>query len=219
MQLCILAIRFTHLPPITSIDIATCTYTYAIFSCTIKTLVTSLTYWRLMTCNQPPLPPGFNYHTHLGGFFDLPAHWDMCMYGYQAPIVVSYSILFCDCIWLFYYVYIIVGLLNEVQKRLKTAYKCFCNSDHPHCYIQLALVRDETCDIRDKKLNEITRLTLQGHVDEILKIKEPLKRGLQDIFHYNNISCPRLILIVGAPGNERKCSYCIPSVSYIHSCS
>ena len=97
--------------------------------------------------------------------------------------------------------------MDKVQKKLKTAYKHLCNSDHPHCYIQLALVRDEMCDIRDKKLNEITRHTLKGQVDEILKIKEPLKRGLEDIFHYNNLPCPRLVLIIGAPGNKSKYSY------------
>ena len=91
-------------------------------------------------------------------------------------------------------------MLSEVQSKLKTAYKRLLNSDHPHCYIQLALVRDEICNIRDKeKLNEITRHTLQGHVDEILKIKEPLKK-LEDVFHYNNLPCPRLLLILGAPG-------------------
>ena len=98
-----------------------------------------------------------------------------------------------------------VGLLSEVQKKLKTAYEHYCNSDHPHCYIQLPLVRDEICNLRDKKLDEITRCTLLGQVDEILKMKEQLKRGLEDIFHYNNLSCPRLILILGAPG--KKCSY------------
>ena len=98
-------------------------------------------------------------------------------------------------------------MLNEVQKKLKTAYKHLCNSDHPHCYIQLALVRDELCNIRDKKkLNEITRHTLQGQVDEILKIKEALK-GLEDVFYYNDLPCPRLILMMGAPGNKSKCSY------------
>ena len=93
-------------------------------------------------------------------------------------------------------------MLDEVQNKLKTAYKDICNSDRPHSYVQLALVRDEICDIRDERLNEITRLTLQGHVDEILKIKEPLKRGLEDIFHYNNQPCPRLIQILGAPGSK-----------------
>ena len=92
-------------------------------------------------------------------------------------------------------------MLGKVQNKLKTAYKHICNSDNPHCYIQLALVRDEICNLRDnEKLNEITRHTLQGRVDKILKIKEPLKRGLDDIFHYNDLACPRLILILGAPG-------------------
>ena len=115
----------------------------------------------------------------------------MCMFG-------------CICSYIIYsmYTYIIVGVLDEVQNKLKTAYKHICNSDDPHCYIQLALVRDEICNIRDKRLNEITRHTLQGQVDEILKIKEPLKRGLEDIFHYNDLPCPRLILILGAPGNS-----------------
>ena len=92
-------------------------------------------------------------------------------------------------------------MLGKVQNKLKTAYKHICNSDDPHCYIQLALVWDEICNIRNhEKLNEITRHTLQGQVDEILKIKEPLKRGLEDIFHYKDSPCPRLILILGAPG-------------------
>ena len=91
-------------------------------------------------------------------------------------------------------------MLDEVQNKLKTAYKCIRNSDNPHSYLQLALVRDEICNIRDKRLNEITRHTLQGQVDEILKIKEPLKRGLEDIFHYDNLPCPKLTIILGAPG-------------------
>ena len=90
-------------------------------------------------------------------------------------------------------------MLDEVQNKLKTEYKYRCINSH--CYIQLALVRDEVCNIRDKRLNEITRHTLQGQVDEILKIKEPLKRGLEDIFHYNDSPCPRLTLILGAPGS------------------
>ena len=105
------------------------------------------------------------------------------------------------------YVIVTVGMLDEVQNKLKTAYKHVCNSDNPHCYIQLALVRDEICNIHDKRLNEITRHTLQGQVDEILKIKEPLKRGLEDIFHYNGLPCSRLILILGAPGTKRKFIY------------
>ena len=92
-------------------------------------------------------------------------------------------------------------MLDEAQKKLKTAYKHLCHSDQPHCFVQLALVRDEVCNLADKeKLNKITRFTLQGHVDEILQIKEPLKRGLEDIFHYNGLPCARLTLILGAPG-------------------
>ena len=93
-------------------------------------------------------------------------------------------------------------MLNEAQAKLRKGYENLCNSDSPHHYVQLALVRDEICDIDmdGQKLNEITRHTLHGQVDEILKMKEPLKRGLEDIFHYNNLLCPRLILILGAPG-------------------
>ena len=110
------------------------------------------------------------------------------------------------------------SMLDEVQKKLKTAYKHLCNSDHPHCYIQLALVRDEMCNIRDKeKLNEITRHTLQGQVDGILKIKEPLKT-LEDVFHYNNLPCPRLLQILGAPGKHYHLNICVLQVhSYSNS--
>ena len=51
----------------------------------------------------------------------------------------------------------------------------------------------------DKRLNEITKLTVRGEVDMILKKKEPLGE-LRDIFHYRNKPCPRLILIMGGPG-------------------
>ena len=57
----------------------------------------------------------------------------------------------------------------------------------------------EDVTIRDENLNEITRMTLQGEVDMILKKKEPLG-SLKDIFHYQNEPCPRVILIMGAPG-------------------
>ena len=106
-------------------------------------------------------------------------------------------------------------MLDEVQKKLKTAYKDKCYSDQPHCYIQLALVRDKVYNLADKKkLNEITRSTLQGHVDEILQIKEPLKRGLEDIFHYNGLPCARLTLILGAPGNLNTHGSYYSSVAY-----
>ena len=70
-------------------------------------------------------------------------------------------------------------------------------------YVRLALVKEEDVTLRDKNLNEITKLTLQGEVDKILKKKEQL-RELRDIFHYQNKPCPRLILIMGGPGEYYK---------------
>ena len=66
-------------------------------------------------------------------------------------------------------------------------------------YVRLAMVEKEDVTINDKSLNEFTRLTLQGDVDKILKKKKPLS-DLREIFHYENEPCPRLILIMGGPG-------------------
>ena len=71
---------------------------------------------------------------------------------------------------------------------------------HVSQYVKLALVEKEDVTIRDKNLNEITKLSLQGEVDKILKKKVPLG-DLKDIF---NQPCPRLILIMGAPGKYYK---------------
>ena len=89
--------------------------------------------------------------------------------------------------------------MDEVQKRLKKAYKRIECSNHPHWFIELALVRDEMCDIKDEKLIETNRHILQGQVDKILENREPIK-SLEEVFHYNNLPCPRLLLILGAPG-------------------
>ena len=62
-------------------------------------------------------------------------------------------------------------------------------------YVRLALVDKEDVTIRDENLNEITKLSLQGEVEKILKKKEPLD-DLKDILFYQNIPCPRLILIM-----------------------
>ena len=51
----------------------------------------------------------------------------------------------------------------------------------------------------DKDIEEITKLTLQGQIDEVLLRKEPL-HSLKEIFHYQNKPCPRIILIIGGPG-------------------
>ena len=52
---------------------------------------------------------------------------------------------------------------------------------------------------KDEHLNEIKILSIEGSIDEILKKKKPLG-GLKEIFHYKNEPCPRLILIMGGPG-------------------
>ena len=66
-------------------------------------------------------------------------------------------------------------------------------------YVRLALVKMEDITLKDEHLNEITKLTLKGDVDKILKKKQPLS-DLKDIFHYESKPCPRLILIMGGPG-------------------
>ena len=66
-------------------------------------------------------------------------------------------------------------------------------------YIRLAIVEKEDVTLRDENLNEVTKLTLQGDVDMILKKKQPL-HDLREIFHYENEPCPRLIVIMGGPG-------------------
>jgi len=71
---------------------------------------------------------------------------------------------------------------------------------HVTQYVKLALVEKEDVTIRDENLNEITKLSLQGEVDMILKKKVPLG-DLEDIF---SKPCPRLILIIGAPGEYYK---------------
>ena len=66
-------------------------------------------------------------------------------------------------------------------------------------YVRLAIIEKEDITLRDKNFDEFTRLTLQGDVDKILKKKKPLSE-LRDIFHYENEPSPRLILIMGGPG-------------------
>ena len=88
-------------------------------------------------------------------------------------------------------------------RRLQARYLRNLSNDWPHYYIRLALVRGEKVTRADKSLEEITRLTLQGQVDEILLKKEQLGE-LRDIFHYQNKPCPRLILIMGGPGEYYK---------------
>ena len=57
----------------------------------------------------------------------------------------------------------------------------------------------ECVTLADENLNEITRLTLKGEVDKILKKKTQFG-DLKEIFHYDKQPCSRLILIMGGPG-------------------
>ena len=66
-------------------------------------------------------------------------------------------------------------------------------------YVRLAIVEKDNITLKDKNLNEVTKLTLQGDIDRILKKKEPLG-DLREIFHYQNRSLLRLIVIMGGPG-------------------
>ena len=68
-------------------------------------------------------------------------------------------------------------------------------------FVRLALIEKEDVILKDENLNEVTKLTLQGDVDRILKKKQPLG-NLRDIFHYENKPCPRLIVIMGGPGEK-----------------
>ena len=99
-----------------------------------------------------------------------------------------------------------VKLCSIDVSRLKVRY-CnqlpTCRTDWPKHnvfhYVRLALVEKEDVTLRDEHLNEITKLTLKGEVDKILKKKQPLG-DLKEIFHYEKKPCPRLILIMGGPG-------------------
>ena len=91
-------------------------------------------------------------------------------------------------------------------ERLKTRYlrlQPTANTDWPKDkvtqFIRLAIIEKEGVTLRDDNLNEVTKLTLQGDVDRILKKKQPLG-DLREIFHYENKPCPRLIVIMGGPG-------------------
>ena len=96
-----------------------------------------------------------------------------------------------------------VKLCSIDVSRLKARYlnqPPTCKTDWPkhnvYHYVRLALVEKEDVTLRDEHLNEITKL---GEVDKILKKKQPLS-DLKDIFYYEDKPCPRLVLIMGGPG-------------------
>ena len=98
--------------------------------------------------------------------------------------------------------------LSYDTERLKSRYKKrqqHSQHDWPKHnvskYIKLALVEKEDVTRKDKDLNEITKLSIKGSTDKILKKKKPL-RGLKEIFRYKTETCPRLILVMGGPGEN-----------------
>ena len=103
-----------------------------------------------------------------------------------------------------------VKLCSTDASRLKARYlnqPPTCKTDWPKHnvfhYVRLALVEKEDVTLREEHLNEITKLSLKGEVDKILKKKQSLS-GLKDIFYYEDKPCPRLILITGGPGEHNK---------------
>jgi len=127
----------------------------------------------------------------------------------HACVCVHVHMCVCDCNPLTTGIYLTTNKRTTVKhspiaiSRLQARYLRYLSSDWPHYYVRLALVKGEKVTRADKNLEEITRLTLQGQVDEILLKKEQLGE-LRDIFHYQNKPCPRLILIMGGPGEYYK---------------
>ena len=68
-------------------------------------------------------------------------------------------------------------------------------------YVKLALIESEIISLEDDHIDDLTKLTLQGGVDMILKKKKPINE-LREVFHYNDEPIPRLILIMGGPGEN-----------------
>ena len=95
--------------------------------------------------------------------------------------------------------------IDELRTRyLRHRYLPAAKNDWPMYYkvtkyLRLALVEKEDVTLMNDHLNKITQLTLRGGVDKILKMKQPLG-DLRDIFYYKNDPCPRLILLMGGPG-------------------
>ena len=67
-------------------------------------------------------------------------------------------------------------------------------------YARLALVSNDHVTLNDE---DLTRFTLKKAVDKVQMRKELLGE-LRDIFHHHDKPCPRLILIMGGPGEYYK---------------
>jgi len=134
------------------------------------------------------------------------------MLAYSKPFVISNTIFDCKII-----VVLFAGatspkrfkqstIIDDTIGHLQTRYLGqlpTSKTDWPKHqvtkYLRLALVEKGDVTLMDDHLNKITQLSLRGGVDKILKKKKPLD-DLRDIFYYQNKPCPRLILIMGGPG-------------------
>jgi len=98
--------------------------------------------------------------------------------------------------------------VDVAADRLRTRYlgkPPHAKTDWPkHCvfnYVKLAIIEKEDVTLRDDHIDDLTKLTLRGGVDKILKKKKPIN-DLREIFHYKNEPIPRMILIMGGPGEH-----------------
>jgi len=64
-------------------------------------------------------------------------------------------------------------------------------------------VSSDHVTLNSEDLNQITRFTLKNAMDKVQMQKE-LLGGLRYIFHHQKQPCPRLILIMGGPGEYYK---------------
>ena len=94
-----------------------------------------------------------------------------------------------------------LSFLESATIKLKERYIRDSDEDSSIRYIQVALVEDENVTKCDKNIEQFTKLTLQGQLDELLQRKIPLG-DLRDIFCYEGKPCPQTILVVGGPGKH-----------------
>ena len=67
-------------------------------------------------------------------------------------------------------------------------------------YVKLSLIEKDDVTLRDDYIDNLIKLRSQVGMDKIMKKKEI--NNLREIFHYNNEPIPRLILIIGGPGEH-----------------
>ena len=66
-------------------------------------------------------------------------------------------------------------------------------------YVKLAIVEKDKAIKEDEHYKDVFKLQVKGKVGQILKKKQPFF-DLKEIFNHGNKPCPRLILLMGTPG-------------------